>query len=238
MKDEPRFHLWLVAALIGAVVACGGEESEIPSPDDMSASSALAPTTDVLRLAPDECPPSPFTGEPDLWSEPDSVLLGGGLLLELQGCESDGDGWRTYSYEGQAPLMPYHIVGVHNYEDGYWIVVNAEARRWQTVRSQPVFSPDGAWFATAWSDLEVGFDPSHLDIWAVEADSVRRVLSLTGGLEWGAVDPRWVSSHRIEYLRVSWRAEPASPVWFDSVATGVTRHDAGWVPDALPTSAR
>ena len=62
-------------------------------------------------------------------------------------------------------------------------------------------------------------------------DSVRRVLALTGGMEWGAVDPRWVSSNRVEYFRVTWRAEPASPLWFDSVATGVTRDDAGWVPD-------
>ena len=61
-------------------------------------------------------------------------------------------------------------------------------------------------------------------------------LALTGGQEWGAVDPRWVSSNRIEYLRVSWRTEPTSPMWFDTVATGVTRSDAGWVPDTLPTS--
>ncbi len=189
--------------------------------DDMSASP-------VLRLAPDECPPDRLTGEPDLWTEPDSVLLGAGLLLEFRGCESE-NGWRTYSYEGQAPVTPYHIVLVHYYEGVDWLLVNAEARRWQLVRSRPLFSPDGAWFATAWSDLEVGHDPSHLDIWAVEADSVRRVLALTGGLEWGAVDPRWLSSNRLEYLRVSWRAEPTSPLWFDTVATGVTRHDAGWV---------
>ena len=237
MKDEPRFHLWLAAALIGAV-ACGGEGSEIPSPDEMSASSAPAPRTDVLRLAPDECPPDPLTGEADLWTEPDSVLLGAGLLLELQGCESEGNGWKTYSYDGPAPFPPYHIVEVRYYEGRDWLVVNAEGRRRQVVRSRPLFSPDGAWFATAWTDLEAGYDPSHLDIWAVEADSLRRVLALDGGMEWGAADPRWVSSNRLEYLRLSWRAEPTSGMWYDTVATGVTRHDTRWVPDAPPTSAR
>ena len=201
-------------------------------------SSAPAPRTDVLRFAPEECPPDPLTGEADLWTEPDSVSLGAGLLLELQGCESEGNGWVTYGYDGPAPVTPYHIVEVRYYEGGSWLVVNAEGRRWQTVRSRPLFSPDGAWFATAWSDLEAGFDPSHLDIWAVQADSVRRVLALDGGLAWGAVDPRCVSSNRIEYLRASWRAERTSGLWFDTVATGVTRHAAGWVPDSLPTSAR
>ncbi len=187
--------------------------------DDMSASP-------VLRLAPVECPPDRLTGEADLWTEPDSVLLGTGLLLELQGCESVG-GWKTYSYDGPAPVTPYHVVEIHYYEGFSWLLVNADARRWQAVRSRPVFSPDGAWFATAWSDLEAGYNPSHLDIWAVEADSVRRVLALTGGMEWGAVDPRWVSSNRVEYLRVTW----TSGMPHDSVATGVTRHDAEWVPD-------
>ena len=177
-------------------------------------------------------------GRSRLWTEPDSVLLAAGLLLELQGCETDGDGWRTYSYHGPAPSPPYHIVQVHYYEGVSWLLLNAERRRWQVVRSRPLFSPDGAWFATAWTDLEAGFDPSHLDIWAVEADSVRRVLALTGGMEWGAVDPRWVSSNRIEYFRVTWRAEPTSGLWFDTVAAGVTRDDVGWVPDSLPTSAR
>ena len=200
--------------------------------DDMSASP-------VLRLAPDECPPDRLTGEADLWTEPDSVLLGAGLLLELQGCESvGGNAWRTYHYDGPAPVTPYHVVEIHYYGGFSWLVVNAEARRWQVVRSRPVFSPDGAWFATAWSDVETdyGYNPSHLDIWAVEADSVRRVLALTGGMEWGAVDPRWVSSNRVEYLRTSLRAERTSALWIDSVTTGVTQHDAEWVPDALPTS--
>lgn len=236
---------WPLAVLfLSSLMSCGGEGSEVPPPDGMSVSSAPVPRTEVprlaptevLRLAPDECPPSRLRGE--LWTEPDSVLLSEGLLLELQGCESDGDRWETYSYEGPAPVTPYHIVEVRYYEGVSWLLVNAEGRRWQVVRSRPLFSPDGAWFVTAWNDLQAGYVPSHLDIWAVEADSVRRVLALTGGLEWGAVDPRWVSSNRIEYLRVSRRAEPTSPMTFDTVATGVTRDDEGWAPDALPTSAR
>ena len=141
-------------------------------------------------------------------------------------------------YDGPTPVTPYHVVEVHYYEGVSWLILNAEGRQWQVVRSRPLFSPNLAWFATAWIDLEAGFDPRHLDIWAVEADSVRRVLALDGGMEWGAVDPHWPSSDRLEYLRLSWRAEPTSGMWFDTVATGVTRHDAEWVPDSLPGTAR
>ena len=230
---------WPLAVLfLSGLMSCGGEESAVPSPDDMSASSAPGQEPDVLRLAPDECPPDALSGEPDLWTEPDSVLLGPGLILALQGCESEGNGWRTYSYDGPTPVTPYHVVEVHYYEGVSWLILNAEGRQWQVVRSRPLFSPNLAWFATAWIDLEAGFDPRHLDIWAVEADSVRRVLALDGGMEWGAVDPHWPSSDRLEYLRLSWRAEPTSGMWFDTVATGVTRHDAEWVPDSLPGTAR
>ena len=218
-------------------MSCGGDENEVPSPADMPLSSAPAQEPDVLRLAPDECPLA-FSDGADLWTEPDSVALSPGLILELQGCESEGNGWRTYSYEGPAPVTPYHVVKIQYYEGVSWLILNAEGRQWQVVRSRPLFSPNLAWFATAWIDLEAGYDPSHLDIWAVEADSVRRVLALDGGMEWGAVDPHWLSSNRLEYLRLSWRAERTSGMWYDTVAAGVTRQDAEWIPDSLPETAR
>ena len=130
---------WPLAVLfLSGLMSCGGEESAVPSPDDMSASSAPGQEPDVLRLAPDECPPDALSGEPDLWTEPDSVLLGPGLILELQGCESEGNGWRTYSYDGPTPVTPYHVVEVHYYEGVSWLILNAEGRQWQVVRSRPL----------------------------------------------------------------------------------------------------
>ena len=231
MAFRTRVSRALAVILTMGVASCGGSAGDDPPPERGSTSTVPPSPPVIVRLAPDECRPFPRTLPEEPWSDPDTLVIAPNLSLELQGCESGGGDFTRYSYEGPAPAEPYHLIHVTYYEWEDWLVLNSELGTWQTPRSRPVFSPDGAWFATAWSDLEAGLSPSHFDIWAVEADSVRRVLALQGGVEWGAVDPRWVSSNRIEYIRVTWRTVPAPPVWFDSVATGVTRRDTGWVPD-------
>ena len=63
---------WPLAVLfLSSLMSCGGEGSEIPSPDDMSASSAPAPRTDVLRLAPEA--PTQCGWESGFRISPDSI---------------------------------------------------------------------------------------------------------------------------------------------------------------------
>lgn len=124
-------------------------------------SSDGAAATEILRIAPEECPPDPVTGEDNLWTDPDTTDLNGAISLELQGCESPGDGWATLEYVSATSVDPYHLVEVRTYEGGGWIVVNSESRVWTYVRGRPVFAPDGRWAATAVTDLEAEYRPNH-----------------------------------------------------------------------------
>jgi hypothetical protein len=168
------------------------------------------------------------------WTEVETLSLGGGRFLELQGCRSAGDAWITFTYGGPASVPPYHLIEAAVYEGRDWLVLHGGTGGWWPVGGRPEFSPDGAWFATAAADLDAGYLRNHVDMWALEGDSVRRALALEGGEEWGASDLRWVSGDRVEYVRIRLLAEPVGDRWLDSTrASLVLRPGEGWVPEPI-----
>ena len=232
MAFRTRVSRALAVILTTGVASCGGSAGDDAPAERASMSTVPPPPPVIVRLAPDECRPFPGTLREEPWSDPDTLVIAPNLRLELQGCESGGADFTRYSYEGPAPTEPYHLILVTYYEWEYWLVLNSERGTLQTARSRPVFSPDGAWFATAEIDIYAGLYPSHLDIWSVEPDSVTPVLTLEGRTAWGAEGLRWTSSSRLEFIRIGWRDPQDWALGQDTVSTGVSLVGESWVPDS------
>lgn len=189
-------------------------------------------SAEPVLVAPEDCPSDRRGGPVEPWGEVEVVEVETGRALHLRDCESEGAPHVEFSYLGPSPVPGLHIVEYALYEGGGWIVVSSLSGRQWVVSGEPRFSPDRRWMATTIYDLEAGYHRNHLDVWAVEADSLRRVLALEGGEEWGGANLRWLTNDTIEYQRIARLDSPR--LRFDSTTARVIRRGGEWVPNVPP----
>lgn len=237
MRGDPNDGVWRTVVrltLFGGCMALGScngardsQQSRSPEGSDTVAAIPIQP----ILISPDSCP-SDRPGGVEPWAEVELVEVQAGRPLHLRGCESEGEPFVEFSYLRPSSVSGLHVLEYALYEGGGWIVVSSLSGRQWTVWGEPRFSPDQRWLATTFADLEAGYYRNHLDVWAVEADSLRRVLALEGGDEWGGINLRWRSNDTIEFQRVARRGEPG--LRFDSATARVIRSGAEWVANIPP----
>lgn len=216
-----------------ALGSCSGvpRDSQPSHSSDASETIAAEPIQPIL-VSPDSCPVDRAGDRVDRWTEVEVVEVQPGRPLHMRGCESEGASFVNFSYLRPLPVTGLHLLEYALYEGGGWIVVNSLSGRQWFLSGMPRLSPDRRWLATTLVDLQAGYDRNHLDVWAVEADSLRRVLALEGGDEWGGINLRWRSNDTIEFQRIARRGGP--DLRFDSATARVIRSGAEWLPNIPP----
>jgi hypothetical protein len=127
--------------------------------------------------------------------------------------EDDTGVW--YTYREYLPAVHYHLVAAHLYEGTAYVLTHHDTGGRARIQALPVFSPDGARFATASEDLESGYNPTAIQIWRV----VETAFVLEWSFEpagdpvrhseeaWGPGELRWISPTEIRVQRVRFDPE-------------------------------
>jgi len=139
----------------------------------------------------------PVHGAHRLGSELVIPLLNGGTL-SLRDSAPDMPTGVWYTYRTHLPSIRYHVVEVHYYEGGTYLLVNGRSGKKTFSNGLPVVSPDNRRVAAGNVDLEAEFSPTTVQVWRLEGDSLTLEWEhnfLASGAAsdstWGPGDVRW-----------------------------------------------
>ena len=113
------------------------------------------------------------------------------------------EGWGTYrkfSFMLYLKAIHYYLVDCTFYEGGSSVLVHDHTGHITYVDGIPLISPDNRRFLTASYD-ESGFSGNGLTIYRLRKDGLTEEWSDTDGAE-AAI---WMSDHKIQYIRVSYK---------------------------------
>jgi len=101
----------------------------------------------------------------------------------------------AYEYVADIPAIRQWLVAVRLYEGGYYLLIDKRTGRRTRVWSPPAVAPDGQHFVCGNSDVLARYEPSGIQLWAVEENGLRRLWERQ--TEWGCTQPRWLDSKTI-----------------------------------------
>ena len=101
----------------------------------------------------------------------------------------------TYEYVAAIPTIRQWLVAVRLYEGGYFLLIDQRTGRRTRIWSPPAVAPDGRHFVCGNSDVLARYEPSGLQLWVVEENSLR--LLWERQTEWGCTQPRWLDNKTI-----------------------------------------
>jgi len=101
----------------------------------------------------------------------------------------------AYEYVANIPAIRQWLVAVRLYEGGYYLLIDQRTGRRTRVWSPPAVSPSGQHFVCGNSDVLARYEPSGLQLWAVEENGLR--LLWERQTEWGCTQPRWLDNKTI-----------------------------------------
>ncbi len=139
---------------------------------------------------------------------------------------------------GRLPRVPVHVVAREMWEAWDFVLVDLRSGDTIAVPDAPVVSPGGKRLAVTSMDFENGYAPTVVEMWRVDADSLRLEWREQSGESypdntgWGASDVKWEDDSTARFTRAiphgedglvetaparflyragKWRVEPTMP---------------------------
>jgi len=103
----------------------------------------------------------------------------------------------AYEYLATIPAIQQWLVAVHLYEGGYFLLIDQRTGRRTEIWSPPSVAPDGQHFVCGNSDVLAHYEPSGLQVWAIDGPRLRKVWERQTA--WGVSAPRWLDSRNIVF---------------------------------------
>lgn len=125
-----------------------------------------------------------------LWLHPSKT---GPIKLTTNPAEDESN--ITYEYIASLPTIKQWLVAVRLYEGGYYLLIDQRTGRRTRVWSPPAIAPDGQHFVCGNSDVLARYEPSGLQLWAM--DGGKPHLLWERQTEWGCTQPRWLDNKTI-----------------------------------------
>ena len=138
-----------------------------------------------------------------VWRDGNRLLirLSTGQVLVLRDSTSGDVSSVRHTYRAYLPCIQRHVIQLHYYEGGSYLLVDARSGKRDAVPGVPVVSPDSSRFVATSVDLEAQYVPTTVQIWRVRDGDVE--------LEW-----------RFDPLK-EYRADPYN-LWGPQAAEWVT----------------
>src|SRR3989454_1060770 len=161
--------------------------------------------------------PVPYTGKEDEYIAERTALLGGrgdrvsgtlrlrlanGQTFQLVDKIEDGGEYRRYVYDRWVSEASLHVVTLHLYEGGGYVVVHGGVASEAWLTGPPVVSPDGRRFVTISSELDDFYSPNRLEIWQIDKTGLVREFAIDGEHAWGPEKATWVDAATVQFVRV------------------------------------
>lgn len=118
------------------------------------------------------------------------LALSGGSTLRLVDDTTEGDRYVRYIYRGPLSGTRLHMIEAGFYESGVYLLVDDTTGHKTFVDDAPIASPNGTLVAVASMDMEAGYEPNRLTLYATSADSLSQVWRQESK-EWGPEGIAW-----------------------------------------------
>lgn len=103
-----------------------------------------------------------------------------------------------YSYRGYLPEVGYHLVDVHYWEGGGYLLVHHRTGESIHLVGPPVVSPDHQRLVVASEAGMAGYSPNALQVWRVSPEGLALEWEAD---DWGAAEPRWQDPMTVRFRR-------------------------------------
>lgn len=106
------------------------------------------------------------------------------------------------TYGGYLDRIGYHLVNVHLYESGTYLLIDDATGQEMRAAAPPVVSPDGRRVVIASHEGEAGYRPNVLQVWRVTPDGLFVEWDARPE-DWGAVDARWEDTATVRFVKAT-----------------------------------
>lgn len=141
-----------------------------------------------------------------------------------------------YSYQDRWPDPGYFLLHVQYYEGSAYLLIDDSTGGRTRLPDWPLLSPDRRRLAVLSLDLEAGYVPNTLQVWALEEGRPE----LEWGTEpdrWGPVDGEWIDPTTLRFTQRGWCDEPGVEsergLWCDRPAR-LVREEGSWRLESSP----
>ena len=140
------------------------------------------------------------------------LKIHGGQELELHD-EGAGDSTMSYSYYDIVPALDAYVLHVQYYEGDAWLLVSRKTGARTKLSGLPVVCPDKRRFVTGSYDLDAGYNPNEVVVWAIGGDGSFKEEWKTEPKEWGPTFLEWLSPtrFRVRCEKPHWDSDKPAP---------------------------
>jgi len=158
--------------------------------------------------------------------------LQSGKHIVLHDSVTEGTDYVGYSYAGYLGPIHAYLVEVQFYEGGSWVLVREPSGQRVGIAGPPTVAPDSVRFVALSSDLVAHYDPTCIEVWSVQSDTIVLEWSLDlGESAWGPTGATWLSN---DSIRIATELAPDISEGRAGPPALVVRAKDGWKLAAAP----